>query len=91
MRLLKKSIANEMSAVNQEIVEIKQDFSEEVFVEDNSLTKGVASKGNIVEHLPSKADCIIHATKFLKTIIVNWCYAKIMVHMLLFAKYFSSK
>lgn len=81
-----------MSAVNHEIVEIKQDFSEEVFVEDrNSLAVGIASNGNIVEHLPSKADCIIHATKFLKTEIANWCYAKIIVHMLLLAKHFSSK
>ena len=80
-----------MSAVNQEIVEIQQDFSEEVFLEDNSLAVGIASNGNIVEHLPSKADCITHATKFLKTEIANWCYAKIMVHMLLFLKHFSLK
>lgn len=39
-----------MSAVNHEIVEIKQDFLEEVFVEDrNSLAVGIiASNGNIV-------------------------------------------
>ena len=35
--------------VNQENVEIQLDFSEENYVEDNSLTKGVASNGNIVE------------------------------------------
>ena len=81
-----------MSAVNLEIVEIKQDFSKEVFVEDrNSLAVGMSSNGNIVEHLPSKEDCIILATKFLKTEIANWCYAKIIVHMLLFAKHFSSQ
>ena len=42
--------------VDQENVEIQLDFSEEVFVEDNSLTKGVALKRNILEHAPSKSD-----------------------------------
>ena len=50
--------------VNQENVEIQLDFSEEVIVEDNSLTKGVASNGNIVEQPPSKADCAIQAETF---------------------------
>ena len=42
--------------VDQENVEIQLDFSEEVFVEDNSLTKGVALNGDILEHPPSKSD-----------------------------------
>ena len=50
--------------VNQENVEIQLDFSEEVFVEDNSLTKGVASNGNIVEQPPSKGDCAIQTETF---------------------------
>ena len=50
--------------VNQENVEIQLDFSEEVFVEDNSLPKGVASNGNIVEHPPSEADCVIQVETF---------------------------
>ena len=50
--------------VNQENVEIQLDFSEEVFVEDHSLTKGVASNGNIVEQPKSKADCAIQAETF---------------------------
>ena len=50
--------------VNQENVEIQLDFSEEVFVEDNSLPKGVASNGNIVEHPLSEADCVIQAEPF---------------------------
>lgn len=40
-----------MLAVNQVIVEIKLDFSEEVSVEDrNSLAEGIASNGNIVDY-----------------------------------------
>ena len=50
--------------INQENVEIQLDFSEEVFVDDNSLTKGVASNRNILEHPPSKADCVIQAETF---------------------------
>ena len=50
--------------INQENVEIQLDFSEEVFVEDNLLPKGVASNGNIVEHPPSEADCVIQAETF---------------------------
>ena len=42
--------------LDQENVEIQLDFSEEVFVEDNSLTKGVALNGNILEHSQSKSD-----------------------------------
>ena len=42
--------------VNQENVEIQLDFSEEVFVEDNSLAQSVALNGNILDYPPSKSD-----------------------------------
>ena len=50
--------------INPQNVEIQLDFSEEVFVEDSSLPKGIASNGNIVEHPPSEADCVIQAEPF---------------------------